>query len=104
MRTANETPSLSARSTRLLHPAFLIGLGLLIANDWLFKPMFHNALTGKLSDVAGIFAFAYFWCATGALSPVAVVGSQWGSRRNPYPLRQGRRDRSHCRHRRAYGA
>jgi hypothetical protein len=61
MRTANEVSSLSARTSRLLHPAFLIALGLLIANDWLFKPMFHNAITGKLSDVAGVFAFAYFW-------------------------------------------
>jgi hypothetical protein len=61
MCTANETPSLSARMTRLLHPAFLIALGLLLANDWLFKPMLHNALTGKLSDVAGVFTFAYFW-------------------------------------------
>ena len=42
--------------TRLLHPAFLIALGLLIANDWLFKPMFHNALTGNYRIFAGVFA------------------------------------------------
>lgn len=54
-------PSLSQRATRLLHPAFLCALALLIANDAWFKTLFHNALTGKLSDFAGVFAFAYFW-------------------------------------------
>jgi hypothetical protein len=53
--------TLTERSALLSHPVFLIALGLLIANDWLFKPLFHNALTGKLSDFAGLFAFAFFW-------------------------------------------
>ncbi len=57
----SEPRSLSVRLSRLLHPAFLIALALLIANDWLLKPLFHNAITGKLSDFAGVFAFAYFW-------------------------------------------
>jgi hypothetical protein len=61
MHATNKSAPLSLRLTRLLHPAFLCALTLLIANDWLFKPLFHNALTGKLSDVAGVFAFAYFW-------------------------------------------
>lgn len=30
---------------------------MLVANDWLLKPRLHDALTGKLSDVAGL-AFA----------------------------------------------
>ncbi len=58
--------------SRLLHPAFLIALGLLIANDWLFKPMFHNALTGKLSDFAGVFAFAYFWSVVAGRKHAAI--------------------------------
>jgi hypothetical protein len=41
----------------------LAGLGLLLANDFLFKPLFHNALTGKLSDFAGLFVFPLFWSA-----------------------------------------
>lgn len=72
MRTANELPSLLARMSQLLHPAFLIALGLLIANDWLFKPMFHNALTGKLSDFAGVFAFAYFWSVVAGRKHAAI--------------------------------
>ncbi len=42
---------------------FLTGLALLLANDWLFKPVFHNGLTGKLSDFAGLFIFPLFWTA-----------------------------------------
>ncbi|TXI51585.1 MAG: hypothetical protein E6Q50_00405 [Lysobacter sp.] len=57
----NPRSSLSQRAERWLHPAFLCALALLIANDAWFKALFHNALTGKLSDFAGVFAFAYFW-------------------------------------------
>ncbi len=61
MQARSEPITLSTRPMHLLHPAFLIALTLLIANDWLLKPIFHNAITGKLSDFAGVFAFAYFW-------------------------------------------
>lgn len=47
----------------LSHPLFLTALGTLLLNDWVFKPLFHNSLTGKLSDFAGLFAFAFFWSA-----------------------------------------
>jgi len=54
-------------SDRNLHilasPAFLISLVLLLLNDFVFKPQFHNGLTGKLSDFAGLFAFSLFWTA-----------------------------------------
>lgn len=53
-------PVLSARLCALLHPAFVSALFVLIVNDHVLKPAFHNAVTGKLSDVAGVFAFAYF--------------------------------------------
>lgn len=33
---------------------------LLIINDWYFKSAFHNEITGKLSDFAGLFAFPFF--------------------------------------------
>lgn len=45
----------------LTTPAFLVALALLLVNDFALKSAFHNALTGKLSDFAGLFAFALFW-------------------------------------------
>jgi hypothetical protein len=64
--------TMAMRLSRLLHPAFLIALALLIANDWLFKPLFHNAFTGKLSDFAGLFAFAYFWSIVAGRNTTAI--------------------------------
>lgn len=46
----------------LLSPAFLIGLGLLLINDFYLKPTFHNEITGKISDFAGLFIFPLFLC------------------------------------------
>lgn len=54
----------------LLTPRFLFSLLLLVINDHVLKQLFHNWLTGKLSDVAGLFAFALFW--------LAVLPSTWG--------------------------
>lgn len=52
------------RDTRLLtDPVLLCAVALLLANDFVLKPLFHNALTGKLSDFAGLFAFPLFWTA-----------------------------------------
>jgi len=48
-----------APSNRLGHlasPAFIVALALLVLNDFALKPLLHNALTGKLSDFAGLFA------------------------------------------------
>ena len=47
----------------LLSPGFILCLTALILNDHIAKAVFHNWLTGKISDVAGLFAFALFWCA-----------------------------------------
>lgn len=47
----------------LVSPGFLIGLSLLLLNDFIFKHQFHNGLTGKLSDFAGLFVFPLFWVA-----------------------------------------
>lgn len=41
------------------HPLFIISVFILIVNDWYLKPVFHNTLTGKLSDFAGLFALPY---------------------------------------------
>ncbi|KAA3639074.1 MAG: hypothetical protein DWQ02_04245 [Bacteroidetes bacterium] len=42
---------------------FIIGLTVLLLNDFLFKGMYGNWLTGKLSDFAGLFIFPLFWTA-----------------------------------------
>ena len=47
-------------------PSFLLAVALLLLNDWVLKDAVGNWLTGKLSDFAGLFAFALFW---GALVP-----------------------------------
>ena len=47
----------------LQSPAFLLSLGLLLFNDFFLKGAFPGLLTGKLSDFAGLFAFALFWIA-----------------------------------------
>jgi hypothetical protein len=45
----------------LFHPLFLLSLSLLLLNDFVFKYQFHNWLTGKLSDFAGLFVFVVFF-------------------------------------------
>lgn len=54
-------------------PCFLLAIALLGANDFLFKPLFHNWLTGKVSDFAGLFAFALFLIAIVPRFPWAMV-------------------------------
>lgn len=44
---------------KLGHPLFLGSLAVLLLNDFVWKTSFNNAITGKLSDFAGLFAFAY---------------------------------------------
>ena len=48
------------RFESLTSPAFIAALALLVVNDFALKPLFHNALTGKLSDFAGLFAVTLF--------------------------------------------
>lgn len=50
----------SDRLESLASPAFIASLALLVVNDFALKPLFHNALTGKLSDFAGLFALTLF--------------------------------------------
>jgi hypothetical protein len=47
----------------LTSPLFICALALLLLNDFIFKSLFHNWLTGKLSDFAGLFVFPLFWTA-----------------------------------------
>jgi hypothetical protein len=47
----------------LRSPLLLLAVGVLLLNDFVLKAAFHNWLTGKLSDVAGLAAFTIFCCA-----------------------------------------
>jgi beta-glucosidase len=47
----------------LTTPVFLLGLAILLLNDWVWKAQFSNLLSGKLSDFAGLFVFVIFWTA-----------------------------------------
>lgn len=40
---------------------FILCLGLLILNDFYLKTTYHNHVTGKLSDLCGLFIFPIFW-------------------------------------------
>lgn len=62
----------NARFAPLLRWPFLLALTLLILNDAVLKAAWHNAFTGKLSDFAGVFAFAYFWAAAIGRARAAV--------------------------------
>ena len=56
--------SIKERSlSTLSSPGFLAALFLLLLNDLFLKSYLHNALTGKLSDFAGLFVFPLFWVA-----------------------------------------
>src|SRR5690242_9724683 len=52
--------------SKLANPVFIIAVLLLVVNDWYLKTAYGNALTGKLSDFAGLFALPFF---LSALSP-----------------------------------
>ncbi|MCL9807380.1 hypothetical protein NAT51_17770 [Flavobacterium amniphilum] len=47
--------------TLFSRPLFILGLTLLIVNDFYLKYTFPGIITGKLSDFAGLFIFPYFF-------------------------------------------
>ncbi len=49
-----------SRPDILSRPLFILVLGLLLLNDFYLKYEFSNLLTGKLSDITGLFLFPYF--------------------------------------------
>lgn len=51
------------RLRNLLSPIFIFCLLLLLLNDFYLKATFHNMLTGKVSDLCGLFIFPIFWSA-----------------------------------------
>jgi hypothetical protein len=65
-RTGSATDTGAAQhgaSALLTSPGFLVAVALLLLNDWVLKAALGNWATGKLSDFAGLFAFALFWTA-----------------------------------------
>ncbi len=62
------------RLRRLLDPAFLGALALLLLNDHVLKAAFHNFWTGKLSDFAGLYAVAWIGM---RLLPSRATGVAW---------------------------
>jgi hypothetical protein len=79
-------------SALLTSPAFLLAVILLVLNDWVLKPALGDALTGKLSDVAGLFAFPLLWTALrparrdAAFALTAVGFVLWKSPASTLPL------------------
>src|SRR5438128_688958 len=55
--------NLMKRFDLLRSPLLLGAVGVLLLNDFVLKAAFHNWLTGKLSDVAGLAAVTLFCCA-----------------------------------------
>ena len=53
----------SEATALLTSPAFILAVALLLLNDWVLKSAVGNWSTGKLSDLAGLFAFSLFWTA-----------------------------------------
>lgn len=53
----------NSRTDILFSPLFLIGLTTLLLNDFFLKYEYSSALTGKLSDFAGLFIFPFFFSA-----------------------------------------
>jgi hypothetical protein len=71
-----ETPAFPVGEA--LHPIALAAVAVLLVNDWVLKPRFGGAVTGKLSDVAGlVFAPVALSAAIGiALGIAARLGAR----------------------------
>ncbi|HJU88985.1 MAG TPA: hypothetical protein VJ672_06300 [Gemmatimonadaceae bacterium] len=57
----------------LTSPPFIASLALLLLNDLVLKTAFHNAVTGKLSDIAGLIVFPLFWSALAPRRRLEIV-------------------------------
>lgn len=64
-----------------MHPATLAALALLLVNDWVLKPRWHNEVIGKLSDIAGL-AFAPV-VLTAAIGLLLALAARLGARVDP---------------------
>ena len=57
----------------ILSPGFLLGLAILAGNDFLWKAHYHNWLTGKLSDFAGLWSITLLTFAIVKIRPRWVI-------------------------------
>lgn len=57
----HRSPRSPIRLVELTSPFFLVALALLLVNDHLLKGAMPGVLTGKLSDLVGLFAFAWLF-------------------------------------------
>jgi hypothetical protein len=62
-----------------VHPVPLMAVGVLVLNDHFLKYQFPSFVTGKLSDLAGVFFFPLFLCAV-----VNVSVNFWRRGRAPF--------------------
>lgn len=89
---AGQSEEGSEPTALLTSPAFILAVGLLLLNDWMLKAALGNWSTGKLSDLAGLFAFSLFWTALlprrrGAIFALTAVGFLlWKSPLSEAPL------------------
>ena len=67
--------------SELLAPLPLLMIGLLVVNDWVLKPSMGGAVTGKLSDVAGLAVAPLILTAAGDL--LLLIGARLGLRVDP---------------------
>ncbi len=63
--------------SRLLHPIALAAIAVLVLNDHVLKDAYGNALTGKLSDVAGLLFFPLMLQAGWELARDRVTGNRF---------------------------
>ncbi|MFT4189383.1 MAG: hypothetical protein QM621_12470 [Aeromicrobium sp.] len=65
----------------LLHPLVLASIILLVLNDHVLKQTFGNVVTGKLSDVAGVFFLPLLFLLAAELAGVALRRTGWPASR-----------------------
>jgi len=70
------------RGDFLLSPAFLVSLLLLLLNDFVLKPSYPGALSGILSDLAGMVFFPIFFVAVAefiaaVVPPKPLASPRW---------------------------
>ncbi len=69
------------RGDFLLSPVFLISLLLLLLNDFVLKPSYPSALSGILSDLAGMVFFPIFFVALAEFLSALIPGKPLASPR-----------------------
>ena len=64
-------------TNKIGNPVFIISVLILITNDFYLKAAFHNDLTGKLSDFAGLFAFPFLFSALLYKNKNKIITIDW---------------------------